>query len=101
MLETSIHTLIFVSIPLFIANFYKLNCLVTIYFLKLLLQVQDGTSTGHSTTAPSPPPTQINKLKLGPITIKREKRQNSSRFNVVATNRELQVLQSLNGMHMF
>ncbi|XP_015364566.1 PREDICTED: serine/threonine-protein phosphatase 2A 56 kDa regulatory subunit gamma isoform-like isoform X1 [Diuraphis noxia] len=57
--------------------------------------VHDGTSTGHSNTAPSPPPTQINKLKLGPITIKREKRQNSSRFNVVTTNRELQVLQSL------
>lgn len=63
--------------------------------------MQDGSSTGHSTTAPSPPPTQINKLKLGPITIKREKRQNSSRFNIVATNRELQVLQSLSGMYKY
>jgi len=62
--------------------------------------VQDSTSTGHSSAAPSPPPTQINKLKLGPITIKREKRQNSSRFNVITTNRELQVLQSLNGMYV-
>lgn len=67
-------------------------------YVYIHFQLQDGTSTGHSSTAPSPPPTQINKLKLGPITIKREKRQNSSRFNVVATNRELQVLQSLNGM---
>jgi len=71
------------------------------YIFVFTYKVPDCTSIGHSSSVPSPPPTQINKLKLGPITIKREKRQNSSRFNVLSTNRELQVLQSLNGMYTF
>lgn len=72
--------------------------ITTCFVLYLIFQITDGPAPGHSITTPSPPPTLINKLKLGPITIKREKRQNSSRFNVVAINRELQVLQALNGM---
>jgi len=40
-----------------------------------------------------PPPTQINKLKYGPY-VKKDKRQNSSRFNI-SKNRELQKLPQL------
>lgn len=41
-----------------------------------------------------PPPTQINKFKIGPPHIKKEKRQNSSRFNI-SKNRELEKLPQL------
>lgn len=47
-----------------------------------------------------PPPTQINKFKIGPPHIKKEKRQNSSRFNI-SKNRELEKLPQLKGKKFF
>lgn len=46
----------------------------------------------------APPPTQINKIKYSPITplVKKDKRQNSSRFSV-SQDRELQKLPSIRG----
>uniref|UniRef100_A0A1B6C206 Uncharacterized protein n=1 Tax=Clastoptera arizonana TaxID=38151 RepID=A0A1B6C206_9HEMI len=41
-----------------------------------------------------PPPTQINKLKFGTPSLRKDKRQNSSRFNI-SKNRELQKLPQL------
>ncbi|RZF45005.1 hypothetical protein LSTR_LSTR001966 [Laodelphax striatellus] len=54
---------------------------------------QGAKSVGQLSPA-APPPTQINKIKYSP-NIKKEKRQNSSRFNV-SKNIELENLASLN-----
>ncbi|CAH0385462.1 unnamed protein product [Bemisia tabaci] len=51
---------------------------------------------GNYNAGTAPPPTQINKLKLGPAHIKKDKRQSSSRFNI-SSNRELQSLPPLEG----
>uniref|UniRef100_A0A1B6F4U8 Serine/threonine protein phosphatase 2A regulatory subunit n=2 Tax=Cuerna arida TaxID=1464854 RepID=A0A1B6F4U8_9HEMI len=55
----------------------------------------EASKAGLGTPSPNvPPPTQINKLKFGPPYIKKDKRQNSSRFNI-SKNRELQKLPQL------
>lgn len=49
-----------------------------------------------------PPPTQINKIKYSPNTplVKKDKRQNSSRFNI-PYDRELQKLNPIRGRDFF
>ncbi|XP_054265696.1 serine/threonine-protein phosphatase 2A 56 kDa regulatory subunit gamma isoform-like isoform X2 [Macrosteles quadrilineatus] len=54
-------------------------------------KVGSGNAVQLSAGITPPPPTQINKLKFGPPYIKKDKRQNSSRFNI-SKNRELQKL---------
>lgn len=59
-------------------------------------QAKKKAQTQNNTTE-HPPPTQISKLKFtGPPHIKKDKRQNSSRFNITK-NRELQKLPPLKG----
>ena len=67
-------------------------------FLKKLLTLFQAKKKGSSPNSEThPPATNINKLKFtGPPHVKKDKRQNSSRFNV-SKNRELVKLPLLKG----
>jgi len=66
------------------------------FFINFLQPGAQRSNNDDSSKAP-PPPTPISKLKFnGPPHLKKDKRQNSSRFNV-SKNRELQSLPPLKG----
>ena len=73
-------------------------CCACFMFFIYLTQAKKKTATQNANNTEHPPPTQISKLKFtGPPHIKKDKRQNSSRFNV-SKNRELQKLPLLKGV---
>ena len=77
-------------------SMYVLSCIPCRYWLQAAKRKNTSQSANSADT--HPPPTSIAKLKYqGPPHIKKDKRQNSSRFNV-SKNRELQKLPLLKGM---
>lgn len=78
---------------------YMLSCCLCRYWLQAAKRKNSSQPANADQT--HPPPTSISKLKYqGPPHIKKDKRQNSSRFNV-SKNRELQKLPLLKGMWSF
>ena len=60
-----------------------------------------GSSDANDNKESAPPPTQINKIKYSPNVplVKKDKRQNSSRFNI-PFDRELQKLPAIRGINL-
>lgn len=70
------------------------------FFFLNLKHDRGSNQNEEKASANTPPPTQINKLKLSNNShVKKDKRQNSSRFNI-SKNRELQTLPLLKGQGM-